>query len=209
MFDPLRRVAVVTGASSGIGGAVAIELLRRHWRVAGASRRPASIQDPEYTHVRVDLADVDALTDRMEAAVGPLVTDRSVGRLGLVNSAADPGLLGPPDRADPVEILRVYAVNVVAAACASPAFIIDEFPPNACTTWANDFAANAKASGIASPVVKILKVNSTTVTGDRAYVVTTSRYDWKEAGKPMKESASKWTFALQKTAAGWRIAGWA
>ncbi len=106
-------------------------------------------------------------------------------------------------------------MKTAAAACASPALVIDEFPPhawqgpNACMDWSKDFESNAKASGITEPVVKILKVNSSTVTGDRAYVVTTSSYHWKEKGKPMKESASKWTFALEKTAAGWRIAGWA
>ena len=66
--------------------------------------------------MRVDLANVDELTNRMETVVGPLVADPSVGRLGLVSSAADPGLLGPLDRVDPVEMLRVYSVNVVAAA---------------------------------------------------------------------------------------------
>jgi ketosteroid isomerase-like protein len=106
-------------------------------------------------------------------------------------------------------------MKTAVATCASPAVVIDEFPPhawqgaNACADWARDFAANAKTSGITEPVVKILKVNSNTVTGDRAYVVTTSSYDWKEKGKPMKESASKFTFALQKTPAGWRITGWA
>ena len=106
-------------------------------------------------------------------------------------------------------------MKTAVATCASPAAVIDEFPPhawqgaNACGDWAKDFASNAKAGGITEPVVKIVKVNSNTVTGDRAYAVTTSSYDWKEKGKPMKESASKFTFALQKTAAGWRITGWA
>jgi len=105
-------------------------------------------------------------------------------------------------------------MKTAASACASPAFIIDEFPPhawqgaNACMDWSKDFEANAKASGITEPAVKILKVNSSSVAGERAYVVTTSSYHWKEKGKPMKESASKWTFALQRTAAGWRIVGW-
>jgi benzil reductase ((S)-benzoin forming) len=109
-------VAVVTGTSSGIGEAVAVELLRRQWQVVGVSRRPAVIKHSGYTHVGVDLANVDELADRMDVALGPRVAHPSITRLGLVNNAGDPGLLGPLDRVDPVEMLRVYAVNVVAAA---------------------------------------------------------------------------------------------
>lgn len=105
-------------------------------------------------------------------------------------------------------------MKTAASACANPAFVIDEFPPHAwqgpdaCLDWSKDFEANARATSLTEPVVKILKVNSSSVTGDHAYVVTTCSYHWKEKGKPMKESASKWTFALQKTPAGWRITGW-
>ena len=38
--------------------AVARELLRRNWRVVGASRRTAAIADPRYTHLRIDLGNV-------------------------------------------------------------------------------------------------------------------------------------------------------
>src|SRR5487761_1911273 len=112
--DHSARVALVTGTSSGIGEAVALELLRRNWRVVGASRRAAAIEDPRYTHLQIDLGNVAELAARVEAAAGPLVTDASVVRVALVNSAADPGLLGPLGRIDPVEMQRVYAVNVIA-----------------------------------------------------------------------------------------------
>jgi len=112
--DRLVRVALVTGTSSGIGEAVARELLRRSWRVIGASRRAAAIGDPCYTHLQIDLGNMAELAARVERSVSPLVTDASVARLAVVNSAADPGLLGPLGRIDPVEMLRVYAVNVAA-----------------------------------------------------------------------------------------------
>ncbi|MDQ6768152.1 MAG: hypothetical protein M3Z41_10125, partial [Candidatus Eremiobacteraeota bacterium] len=47
------------------------------------------------------------------------------------------------------------------------------------------------------------------VTGDRAYVVVPVTYAYKQNGKPGMESASVFTVALQKIAAGWRITGWA
>ncbi len=114
MSDRIARVALVTGTSSGIGEAVARELLRRNWRVVGASRRSAAIEVPRYTHFRIDLANVAELAARVEAAAGPLVADAAVVRVALVNSAANPGLLGPLGRIDPVEMQRVHAVNVTA-----------------------------------------------------------------------------------------------
>jgi NAD(P)-dependent dehydrogenase (short-subunit alcohol dehydrogenase family) len=39
------RIAVVTGAGSGIGRAVAVELLRASWLVALAGRRPATLEE--------------------------------------------------------------------------------------------------------------------------------------------------------------------
>jgi benzil reductase ((S)-benzoin forming) len=110
------RVTLVTGTSSGIGDAVARELLRRGWRVVGASRRQGSIRDPLYSHLQVDLGDVAALIPSIEAGMAGLVADPALRRLALVNNAASPGLLGPITRADAARWLEVLAVNVSAPA---------------------------------------------------------------------------------------------
>lgn len=54
----------------------------------------------------------------------------------------------------------------------------------------------------AAPATVPDSINALAVTGNRAYVVTTASSDWKESGKPMKEEASRWTFALQKSGKG-------
>ena len=114
MTQPGSRLAIVTGTSSGIGEAVALELLQRGWRVVGAARRRATIDNPSYTHLRLDLADLTATAAVVEEQVASLVVDAAVRRLALVNNAAHVGLLGPVDLLDPQELLKVYMINVAA-----------------------------------------------------------------------------------------------
>ena len=60
--------AVVTGACSGIGAAIAARLLEAGWRVTGVDRAPAAMQSARYGHIVTDLADAGA-TRRMAGAL--------------------------------------------------------------------------------------------------------------------------------------------
>lgn len=51
--------ALVTGCSSGIGRAVALQLLAQGWRVSGAQRGATDIAHPAFTAIACDLADLD------------------------------------------------------------------------------------------------------------------------------------------------------
>ena len=101
------------------------------------------------------------------------------------------------------------------AACADQTSIIDEFPPHewhgagACSTWANDFDADAKKNGITDGIVALGSPRHVDIMGDRAYVVVPASYTFKQKGKLVKETGSTLTVALQKGAAGWRMTGWA
>ena len=76
-----QRVALVTGAGSGIGRAVALALVRAQWTVVLAGRRPAPLENvareggarciPMQCDVS-DEASVDALFTRIEARMGRL-----------------------------------------------------------------------------------------------------------------------------------------
>jgi benzil reductase ((S)-benzoin forming) len=107
-------LALVTGTSSGIGEALARELLERGWRVVGIARRLAPIAAPRYTQLRLDLSDLRTLASSLDTQLTSLVTDPGVTRLGLVNNAAMEGLLGPISRLNAAAMPEVYAVNTAA-----------------------------------------------------------------------------------------------
>ena len=68
---PNRRLAIVTGTSSGIGEKVARQLLQRGWEVIGIARRAVTMDSPGYTHCTLDLADVARLTPASRSSSAP------------------------------------------------------------------------------------------------------------------------------------------
>lgn len=111
---PNRRLAIVTGTSSGIGDRVARQLLQRGWDVIGIARRAVVMDARGYTHFSLDLGDVARLTPGLEKQIGSRLRDRDLTRLALVNNAADLALLGQVDQLEPTGMLQAYAVNTVA-----------------------------------------------------------------------------------------------
>jgi len=106
-------------------------------------------------------------------------------------------------------------VKSALAACAEQTSIVDELPPHewhgpgACAVWAKDFDADAKKNGVTDGKVTLGKPRHVDIAGDRAYVVVPTTYAYKLNGKPMKETGSMLTIALQKGASGWLMTGWA
>ena len=94
----MNRIAIVTGAGTGVGRAVAGALAGEGWHVAYAGRRAEVLRDaaagadPDGTRSLVvptdvtDPAQVDALFDRVVAVWGRVDL--------LFNNAVMPGLLG-------------------------------------------------------------------------------------------------------------------
>ncbi len=113
-----RPIALVTGASRGIGRAVALELAREQWRVVCTARSQKALEalddeikalGAEAILVPLDLRDFDGI-DRL----GGALFDR-FGKLdGLVACAGALGALTPVHQASPSLMDEVIGVNLTA-----------------------------------------------------------------------------------------------
>ena len=113
-----RRVALVTGASRGLGRALAGELVRRGWHVVvdarDAARLASAVDEFQAPDAVTALAgDVSDPAHRRELADA---VDKAGGLDLLVNNASVLGPSPQPRLADyPLDILeQVYAVNTIA-----------------------------------------------------------------------------------------------
>lgn len=105
-------LAIVSGASSGIGAAIAERLLQGGWRVVGLSRRAAAIAHPRFEARTVDVTDRAALLD----AVDGLQPNAIVHAAGVLKV----GLLGSlqPDDGESMWRLHVQAAETLTDALA-------------------------------------------------------------------------------------------
>ncbi|CAB3735464.1 SDR family NAD(P)-dependent oxidoreductase [Achromobacter piechaudii] len=102
-------LAVVTGASGGIGLAIAQRLLQAGWRVAGLDIGPAAVQHAAYRHVTVDLCDADATGAALEMLKGGgAQVDALVHAAGILR-------VGPLAQLDPLDGERMWKLHVDVA----------------------------------------------------------------------------------------------
>lgn len=105
---PDGSLAVVTGASSGIGKAVAARFAASGFRVVGTTRNPATLTDPlpNVKYVTLDLADptsIETFAEEVLALGSPSV---------LVNNAGE-SQNGPLEELPRDALERLFQVNVI------------------------------------------------------------------------------------------------
>ncbi len=98
------RVAVVTGASSGIGRAAAKEFARQGYRVYGISRHDAG--DPEVRWIRGDVTSPEDMEAAMRAVVG------ETGRIDVLVTCAGMGVSGPVEFIPEQDMRTQFEVNL-------------------------------------------------------------------------------------------------
>jgi NAD(P)-dependent dehydrogenase (short-subunit alcohol dehydrogenase family) len=105
---------LITGAASGIGHAVAENLLARGDRVAAFVRRPEALDDLAAAHpemlwvARVDVTDTPTLREAVDRAFAEL------GQIDVVFSNAGSGAFGAAEELDDAVIEQQIALNMVA-----------------------------------------------------------------------------------------------
>lgn len=104
-----RGVALVTGASSGIGLVTAKALAKAGYRVFGASRKQVP-NTPGITMLVCDVTDEQSV----QALISEIV--RQTGRIDLVVNNAGIGLIGGAEESSIAQAQRLFDVNVFGVA---------------------------------------------------------------------------------------------
>ena len=114
--------AIVTGVSSGLGEALAADLLAHGCGVLGIGRRTsARLVADRYEFVACDLADAPSVEARLAPAFAGVAAARP-GRICLINNAATLEPVGVLGDVDAAAIARSVAVNLLAPIALSNLF---------------------------------------------------------------------------------------
>ncbi|HVM24279.1 MAG TPA: SDR family oxidoreductase [Candidatus Limnocylindrales bacterium] len=117
--DFRNHVAVVTGASSGIGRATALLLARSGASVVAAARNGRALADLESSSRDLAGEIVAQPTDVTDAEAVWALAATATNRFGRIDSwinAAAVAMYAPVDRTEPDELRRILDVNVVGTA---------------------------------------------------------------------------------------------
>jgi len=196
----MAKVAIVTGAGSGIGRAVSLALLDAGWRVALAGRRREALEETaglsqgESLVVATDVAD-EASVDALFAE-----TKAQFGRLDLVFNNAGSG--APPVPIEDHSLAhwkRVVDVNLTGAfLCTRAAFRLmkDQDPRGGRIINNGSIAAHApRPLTIAYSATKsaITGLTRSTSLDGRAYDIACGQIDIGNAETPMTRSVAQGT----------------
>jgi short-subunit dehydrogenase len=106
-------VALVTGASSGIGEAIAVRLASRGIKTYGAARRTEQMEQLKKAGghpIKIDLADPVSI----EASVSSIIAES--GGVDILVNAAGTALYGSVEETPMVEVRRLFEANLFGAA---------------------------------------------------------------------------------------------
>jgi NADP-dependent 3-hydroxy acid dehydrogenase YdfG len=108
-----RGIAVVTGASSGIGAATSVRLAAEGYAVWACARRTGRLEELAQTHPGIRPATLDVTASSDIAALVEALRDDGGDVAVLVNNAGGAVGLDPVEAADPDDWQWMYNTNVV------------------------------------------------------------------------------------------------
>lgn len=113
-------VVLISGCSTGIGRALAMEFTARHWRVFATARKPAAIDDLKSPNVETAALDV---TDEksINACVDSVIA--KAGRIDMLINNAGLLLIGPLVELETGELRRQFETNVLGLAALTRAVV--------------------------------------------------------------------------------------
>jgi len=113
-----QRVALLTGCSSGIGRALALELQRRDWLVFATARKVEALADLSgMEKLALDVTD----SKSVDTAVNTVI--QQAGHIDLLINNAGFGLMGPVSELPLTELRRQMDTNVLGALAVAQAVV--------------------------------------------------------------------------------------
>lgn len=101
-----QKVAIVTGASSGIGESAANRLVQAGYRVFGTSRRAQSLKENQkFEMLPLDVTDDQSVTDLVKTVL------QRAGRIDLLINNAGVGILGGAEESSMTQSHSIFETN--------------------------------------------------------------------------------------------------
>ncbi len=105
----MSKVVLITGASSGIGKAIAYFLAEKGYTVYGTSRNPKAAKDGKVFMIPLDVTQAASITQAIQTVL------KDQNRIDFVINNAGMGITGPLEETPDQEIRRVFETNYFGA----------------------------------------------------------------------------------------------